>query len=238
MASLPENDSEKIHTSTATTENISPTTSNKTFFSSMPYKFSEISFTENEPIPTEAFLNSCSSIVPVFDLLGPTIFSPVKNDIQGNINKLTKKLKSNPTEFASLQKMILYEVEHKDEVKDVDATDALLWLKRALEFIALFLKELFAGDKDLSTCASVAYSQSLKEYHGWIIRGIFSLIVNAVPSRTTFIRALALDCDEINESIEKQIVLDGSKEMASLEQILIILKEFYSQHDLNSQKVV
>ncbi len=77
-------------------------------------------------------------------------------------------------------------------------TLALLWLKRsiipttqllyvcvlicdnyrALEFILGFLRCIAEGEKDLVVCARAAYEGSLRRYHGWIVRGIFSVRVH------------------------------------------------------------
>ena len=72
------------------------------------------------------------------------------------------------------------------------ATDALLWLKRAMEFIQIFLSEVSAGEHDLAVAAGVklklhkqydvyitilgkAYSRSLRQYHNWVVRGLFTV---------------------------------------------------------------
>ena len=46
---------------------------------------------------------------------------------------------------------------------------------RALEFIYYFLDTVLSGEKDLVKCANRAYDESLRRYHGWLIRGIFSV---------------------------------------------------------------
>lgn len=46
---------------------------------------------------------------------------------------------------------------------------------RALEFVYLFLETVSKGEKDLVVCATVAYDGSLRQYHGWLVRGIFAV---------------------------------------------------------------
>ncbi len=46
---------------------------------------------------------------------------------------------------------------------------------RALEFIHVFLECVLTGEEDLVVCANTAYEKSLRKYHGWIVRGIFSV---------------------------------------------------------------
>lgn len=46
---------------------------------------------------------------------------------------------------------------------------------RALEFIFIFLDNVLKGEQDLVKCAHAAYDNSLRKYHGWIVRGVFSV---------------------------------------------------------------
>lgn len=46
---------------------------------------------------------------------------------------------------------------------------------RALNFIAIMLEELVKTEDEISACASRAYDQTLRNYHGFIVRGVFSV---------------------------------------------------------------
>lgn len=46
---------------------------------------------------------------------------------------------------------------------------------RALEFIFIFLDNVLKGEQDLVKCAHTAYDNSLRKYHGWIVRGVFTV---------------------------------------------------------------
>lgn len=48
---------------------------------------------------------------------------------------------------------------------------------RALEFVYSFLDSVLSGEEDLVVCANIAYENSLKKYHGWIVSGIFKVSV-------------------------------------------------------------
>lgn len=39
----------------------------------------------------------------------------------------------------------------------------------------MFLNTVLTGEEDLVKCAHKAYDESLRKYHGWIVRGIFSV---------------------------------------------------------------
>ena len=52
---------------------------------------------------------------------------------------------------------------------------------RALEFICVFLESVVGGEEDLVKSANKAYDESLRKYHGWIVRGIFSVSLQCLP---------------------------------------------------------
>jgi pleckstrin family protein A (phosphoinositide binding specific) protein 8 len=71
--------------------------------------------------------------------------------------------------------MMESEIAKKTTTASGSATDALLWLKRALMFIRVFLGQVLEGQPSLSTCASTAYEQTLRKYHNFLVKGIFSV---------------------------------------------------------------
>jgi len=164
------------------------------FFGKAAHKFQPLP--EDGKVNTDLFLKACSEIVPFFDVLGSTAFAPVKSDINGNISKLRKKYDTNPEKFVTLQDIVNSEIEEKTTKAKNSATDALLWLKRALSFIRVFLEEVMTGEEDLVKCAKKAYENSLKKFHGWMVQGIFSLAMKAVPYRKDFMKALGPDTTE------------------------------------------
>lgn len=166
-----------------------------TFFSKIANSFTALPATGD--IPSGPFLDACAEIVPLFDALGSVTFAPVKSDINGNITKLRGKLSSNPGQFATLQAMVQEEIAAKTTTASGSATDALLWLKRALSFILVFLEEVLKGQQDLTVCANTAYESTLKKYHNFLVKGIFALAVRAVPTREGFFKTLSNGtCDE------------------------------------------
>ncbi|XP_064023051.1 pleckstrin homology domain-containing family A member 8 isoform X3 [Pogoniulus pusillus] len=146
-----------------------------TFFSVMSNRFSDIELREEEGIPTEEFLDSCYAIVPVLDKLGPTVFAPVKMDFVGNIKKINQKFITNKEEFDTLQKIVLHEVNAGVAQVRNSATEALLWLKRGLKFLKGFLTEVKNGEKNIQTALNNAYGKTLRQHHGWVVRGVFAL---------------------------------------------------------------
>uniref|UniRef100_A0A663MIU6 Pleckstrin homology domain-containing family A member 8 n=3 Tax=Athene cunicularia TaxID=194338 RepID=A0A663MIU6_ATHCN len=215
-------------------ENDSPT-----FFSVMSNRFSDIELREEEGIPTEEFLESCYAIVPVLDKLGPTVFAPVKMDFVGNIKKINQKFITNKEEFDTLQKIVLHEVNAGVAQVRNSATEALLWLKRGLKFLKGFLTEVKNGEKNIQTALNNAYGKTLRQHHGWVVRGVFALALRAAPTYEDFVAALSVEeCDLQEETFYKGMQRDLNIYLPAMEKQLTILDTLYEVHGLESDEVV
>uniref|UniRef100_A0AAY3ZXF7 Pleckstrin homology domain-containing family A member 8 n=1 Tax=Denticeps clupeoides TaxID=299321 RepID=A0AAY3ZXF7_9TELE len=211
----------------------------ETFFSSMSHRFSDITLDDDSGIPTQAFLDSCYAIVPVLDKLGPTVFAPVKIDFVGNIKKIHQKLVSDPESFPTLQTIVLHEV--KTDVAQVrnSATEALLWLKRGLKFLKEFLSEVNAGERDIHGALNSAYGKTLRQYHGWVVRGVFALALRAAPSYGAFTAALVThEGDEMKDGFTTGMHRDLDVYLPAMERQLSILDALYEEYGLESDEVV
>uniref|UniRef100_A0A8C6DPK8 Glycolipid transfer protein n=1 Tax=Moschus moschiferus TaxID=68415 RepID=A0A8C6DPK8_MOSMO len=89
---------------------------------------------------------------------------------------------TNPTKFRTLQNILEVEKEmYGAEWPKVGATLALMWLKRGLRFIQVFLQSICDGERDenhpnlIRVNATKAYEMALKKYHGWIVQKIFQM---------------------------------------------------------------
>ncbi|XP_051888428.1 glycolipid transfer protein [Pristis pectinata] len=152
----------------------------------------------DKQIDTRAFLESVSYLPPFFDCLGSTVFSPIKADIVGNINKIKTVFETNPTKFKTLQLILEGEKEQYGTTwPKVGATLALMWLKRGLKFIQVMLQSIADGERDdahanlIRVNATKAYELALKKYHGWIGQRVFSVAVYAAPYKSDFLKALS-----------------------------------------------
>lgn len=96
----------------------------------------------------------------MLDTLG-TAFSPVRSDIQGNITKIQARYDQAPEKSKTLQSLVLAERAEKQKT----ATEALLWLKRGLEFTSLALRlNIDSPNEELSASFTKAYGQTLSKY--------------------------------------------------------------------------
>ncbi|XP_071325897.1 pleckstrin homology domain-containing family A member 8 isoform X2 [Trachinotus anak] len=211
----------------------------ETFFSTMSHRFSDIRLDDDNGIPTQEFLDSCYAIVPVLDKLGSTVFAPVKMDFVGNIKKIHQKLMSDSDSFPTLQSIVLHEVQTDVAKVRNSATEALLWLRRGLKFLKEFLSEVNAGEQDIHGALNNAYGKTLRQYHGWVVRGVFALALRAAPSYQSFTAALvSREGDELKSGFSSGMHRDLGVYLPAMEKQLAILDALYEEYNLESDEVV
>ncbi|XP_042280334.1 pleckstrin homology domain-containing family A member 8 [Thunnus maccoyii] len=211
----------------------------ETFFSTMSHRFSDLRLDDDNGIPTQEFLDSCYAIVPVLDKLGSTVFAPVKMDFVGNIKKIQQKLMSDPDSFPTLQSIVLHEVQADVTQVRNSATEALLWLRRGLKFLKEFLSEINAGEQDIQGALNNAYGKTLRQYHGWVVRGVFALALRAAPSYQSFAAALvSREGDELKSGFKSGMHRDLDVYLPAMQKQLAILDALYEEYNLESDEVV
>ncbi|XP_076459707.1 pleckstrin homology domain-containing family A member 8-like [Babylonia areolata] len=214
-----------------------------TFFSAMSTSFVHIKASEEDGVPVQPFLDACKELVPIFDKLNSTAFAPVKMDFSGNIRKIQQKqtsaIAAGSPGYPSVQAMVLSEVTARQHTNSNSATVALRWLKRGLEFIREFLREVCSGGPDLAECASNAYSRTLKNYHGWVVRGVFAVAVKALPYRSEFLNHLAAgECDSSSPQYLHSLMGDMEVFLQHLNSVILIIDAFYTKQQLDVQEQV
>ncbi|XP_073922905.1 glycolipid transfer protein-like [Castor canadensis] len=152
----------------------------------------------DKQIETEPFLDAVSHLPPFFDCLGSRVFTRIKADVTSNILSIRAVYDSDPAKFQTLQHILQEEKEiYGVEWPKVGATLSLMWLKRGLRFIQVFLQSICDGDRDeshpdlLRVNATKAYEVALKRYHGWIVQKFFQAALHAAPRRSDFLQALS-----------------------------------------------
>ena len=114
------------------------------------------------------------------------MFYPVKADIEGNIKKLQAIAKKKHRGITLHQ---LLREEQAAGGPMPAAGDALLWLKRALQFMNTFLGAVASGG-DAGVAARAAYSSTLEKHHGFVVRRTFSVGLSAAPSTDSILERL------------------------------------------------
>ncbi|KAN0066433.1 hypothetical protein ACQY0O_000527 [Thecaphora frezii] len=173
-------------------------------------------------VDTSSFLEATEGLVKLFDLLGNSAFSVVQNDMNGNIKKIRDRLLAAPAKSSTLQAL----VENESGEKKRTATEGLLWLLRGLDFTAKALRRSVSDpSEELSASFTKAYEDSLKKYHSFVIRPVFSLAMKACPYRKDFFAKLGSPPEKVDEELRKWL--------DALEKVVKTMQDFYVQgkHD-------
>ncbi|CAF4719304.1 unnamed protein product [Rotaria sp. Silwood2] len=113
-------------------KNISNEIVYETFFTQILHKFSILDTLPFEELQSELFLETCEEYFSIVGKFNSPIFAPLKADVNGNINKLRRKMNENMIKFQTLYSILNDEIEARTTNARNSATDALLWLKRYL----------------------------------------------------------------------------------------------------------
>lgn len=193
-------------------------TSNKmsTFFDEMKKSFADVPITD-EKVDTANFLEASESLVKLFDLLGSSAFQVVQKDMTGNITKIRTKLLADPAGSGTLQDLVLSEANTKTKT----ATQGLLWLSRGLQFTSQAMRETVDNpSKELAVTFTDAYSKTLSQYHGMLVKPIFKLAMKACPYRKDFFEKLGADQTKVAEQLKTWL--------KALEDIVQIILDFFT----------
>ena len=146
-------------------------------------------------MPAAEFADASLAIISVFDLISG--MGVPASDMKGNANTIAKIARQS-TPSATVNQLILAEIGGRDAKAVAKLADdgktmccAVLWLCRALLFVKTMIS-LLSSDRTLKLrdCVNKGYEAGLKQHHGMLIRGTFSIAVNAAPSREVFIAKL------------------------------------------------
>ncbi|KAG8994704.1 hypothetical protein FRB94_004939 [Tulasnella sp. JGI-2019a] len=187
-----------------------------TYIESVKTSFADVPMTE-AGVDTVSFLEASEGIVKIFDVLGSTAFAAVISDMNGNITKVRTYYTANPEKSKTLESLIISEQNEKKRT----ATEGLMWLLRGLRFTYIGLQRSLANKtEELSASFTEAYGASLKEYHNFVVKGIFSVAMKACPYRKDFYPKLGSPPEKVEEELGKWL--------AALEVIIKRMQEFYT----------
>ncbi|CEQ39863.1 SPOSA6832_01424, partial [Sporobolomyces salmonicolor] len=130
-------------------------------------------------VDTLAFLEATEGLIKMFDLLGNSAFAIVQNDMNGNVTKIRNRYLATPTQSATLEQL----VDNEKGEKKRTATEGLLWLLRGLKFTQVALARSQADKKEeLADSFTKAYEQTLKKYHSFVVKPLFTVSPTSVHS--------------------------------------------------------
>lgn len=205
----------------------------KTWFDTHKVHFENVPVAADQGVSTSEFLDASEATTTLFDLLGSVAFTPVKNDMAGNIAKVRERQKAAPATAATLQSLVKAELASKSH----KATEGLLWLVRGLDFTAQALRSDLTSNagvtateqkptKELADGFRASYKNTLAPHHSFLIKPIFSAAMSATPYRKDFYARLGgegTDPETTRQALEKWV--------AALEERVAILKTFLASKD-------
>jgi hypothetical protein len=175
---------------------------------------------KDNAVSTTEFLEASESLTTLFDLLGSVAFTPVKSDMLGNVKKIRDRQLAAPLESENLQELVLNELKEKKHT----ATEGMVWLIRGLDFTRIALAEnLSSPTAELSASFRGAYGETLKPFHSFMVKPIFSAAMSACPYRKDFYIKLGEDEEKVQEELKVWL--------AALDKIIIIMKAFLDRKE-------
>ncbi|KAI9259138.1 glycolipid transfer protein domain-containing protein [Helicostylum pulchrum] len=141
-------------------------------------------------IHTEQFLEATDGLINMFDLFGSSAFNVVQNDMRNNVKKIRTWFVDDTEANDTLENLMANE----SHLKKRRATEAVVWLKRGLDFTAQSLwHSLDHPNDELSVSFIKAYNATLRPFHSFIVRPIFNLAMNACPWRQDFYANIGIE---------------------------------------------
>ncbi|KAK1041701.1 hypothetical protein LTR33_015651 [Friedmanniomyces endolithicus] len=186
-----------------------------TYFDNGKRSFTQVPMnaSKDNAISTSEYLEASESLTGLFDVLGSTAFSPIKKDMIQNIKKIRDRQLEAPLESETLQDLVRNELTTKKHL----ATEGLLWLTRQAHHSSTRV----LPNEELSVSFRDAYGLTLKQYHSFIIKPIFSAAMSACPYRKDFYGKLGDD--------EGRVKKDLDEWLRALEDRVKVLNEFLAK---------
>ncbi|KAK0276865.1 hypothetical protein LTR02_004593 [Friedmanniomyces endolithicus] len=166
-----------------------------TYFDNGKRSFTQVPMntSKENAISTSEYLEASEALTGLFDVLGQTAFSPIKKDMIQNIK---------PASF---------------QHPNIKCSNS-----RGHDFTARALRRnLTQPNEELSVSFRDAYGLTLKQYHSFIIKPIFSAAMSACPYRKDFYGKLGDD--------EGRVKKDLDEWLRALEDRVKVLNEFLAK---------
>lgn len=204
-----------------------------TYFSTLDKSFVFLHANKDGEIPTLPWLEACEGPKDLLTGLG-SIMQKVWADVGGNIETIQNKYNSNPAQFSTLQLIVYEDIENGVAGNDGSAAMAVLWLKRAFDFVAEFFDNIRQG-QDPPAAASKAYEVTLSPHHAFYVRPMFYGAMRMLGSKQDILSAMALDVEDLDRSAFEQSAFEDIEEYTlALRVLLKNLDNFLTENNLNS----
>jgi len=148
----------------------------------------------------------------------------VQSDLRGNIAKVRARYDAAPAQSATLEQL----VENEKSEKKRTATEGLLWLLRGLSFTCKALQNSQANkSEELAAAFTKSYEGTLKKFHNFVVKGVFSMAMKACPYRADFYTKLAADPNGGAPTSQERLNNELDRWLAALASIVTRMEQFY-----------
>ena len=177
-----------------------------------------------EQVELEGLLVACGRVGDMVALFGASML-PVKANITDNIKKIRSHTDDHAAETSTLREFIESEVERGIQKEEGGVCLSALWLKRAMDFLVVFMNQFAVCGSSSSNAASAAFSASLEPFQGWMLRTTCKAAMKMVPSDKKLLRSLCVEED----GQEREV--DGEKVKAALKELLEAVRPVVEEMD-------
>eukprot|EP00188_Purpureofilum_apyrenoidigerum_P004247 Plantae.Rhodophyta-Purpureofilum_apyrenoidigerum.ctg4694.p2 GENE.Plantae.Rhodophyta-Purpureofilum_apyrenoidigerum.ctg4694~~Plantae.Rhodophyta-Purpureofilum_apyrenoidigerum.ctg4694.p2 ORF type:complete len:231 (-),score=33.11 Plantae.Rhodophyta-Purpureofilum_apyrenoidigerum.ctg4694:1943-2635(-) len=158
----------------------------QTVFHQIALKWNSVC-TDDGKVQLLSFVEAVDDFLVVFKALGSAFFTDmVKSDMRKNMEKI--QTAAQKYGVCTLEEMVDNELRDNTYTESNSGTEGLLWLKRTLQFILLLLRNIATKESStpLNECAALAYRDTLKPCHNWLLQRLFDAGMLCIPSRNSF----------------------------------------------------
>jgi hypothetical protein len=204
-----------------------------TVFSTLNSTFADLHLQKDNLIPTLDFIHVSTDLRPLLHAVGSSI-GLIENDIRGNAKKLMKVYSEHPTECATIQTMVLFDIKRGRRNANEGSVVSLTWYKRAYEFLWRFMKYIVEGAEP-SSAATRAYHEVLGKHHNFFVRTTFQLGMKMLPTREDFFRNLVQNKEDLQRpDYEAKVSADIVNYLKSMRSVFTILRDFFTENNLEN----
>jgi len=140
--------------------------------------------TNDDDVKIKEFLDGCENLTRFLTELG-SAFTFVVSDVQGNVAKVRQHSENTKTD--TIRQLVQVEIDTKSTKVVNSATDALLWLSRAVQFINVSMEKLAKDETmELKPAIEFGYEQVLSQHHNFFVRQAVYACFLALPYRKRF----------------------------------------------------
>lgn len=218
-----------------------------TFFTGNEVSFTDVmreALGDPEPsllctVHSQTLIDACINHAKFFDIFAATLFSPLKNDILSNAEKVRRVFMKDCRKYVYLERIIEEEVRRKRYMHPDSASQAIIWIMRGLRTVSRFLIVVCSRThplyKDTSQALGLAYQEHLCRYHNFIVQKMFSAALRLLPSMEHFKKQVIMNknLDVSSKAIEHSIMQQATAYSQSAMEMIQAIEKIFRSHKID-----